>query len=82
MSCGPKPGVTLERARELAYELDIDLEVISLQEWRRAIEVELEHWETVRCSLLSAAMIARDHIEEFPNYYEELEKMEARLRRQ
>nr|WIL04502.1 hypothetical protein Cduv_22 [Cedratvirus duvanny] len=82
MSCGPKPTVTLSQARELAYKLGINLEFISLQEWRKAIETELEHWETIRCSLLSAAMIARDHIEEFPNYYEELEKMEDRLRRQ
>lgn len=80
MSCGPKPRISLKEAEELAWRLNVNLNVVDLREWRQGIETELEHWQTINCDVLSVAKIARDHLEEFPNYYQALEEMEDRLR--
>ena len=43
---------------------------------KRGIEVELEHSSDREL----AKEIAMDHLEEFPNYYDELAKMEKKLK--
>jgi hypothetical protein len=47
------------------------------EQLQKGIEIELEH--TSDRSL--AREIAMDHLEEFSNYYEELDKMETKLKK-
>jgi hypothetical protein len=68
-------SVTVTQAQQLANELDVDFEVIPLEEWRRGIEVELEHTSDLR----QAAQIARDHLRERADYYTRLALVEGGL---
>lgn len=74
--------VTLEKARKLAKELGLNLRVVPLKIWRKGLEVELEHWDTV-CDMRKIGHIVIDHLNEFgPEYYEKLEMMETRLEKE
>jgi hypothetical protein len=53
-------------------------EDFDLDQLNRGTEVELEHTK----SRDIATKIAMDHLAEFPNYYDALEKMEAELKAQ
>jgi len=81
--------ITTEKARELAEKFSLNLDVIPLQEWKRGIEVELEHGiqsapmekmigktNVTNDDLVVTAMIALAHIIEFPDYYYRLDQME------
>jgi hypothetical protein len=50
----------------------------SKKELKKGTSVEMEHTNDPEV----AEQIAKDHLEEFPEYYEELEKMEKRLQKQ
>ncbi|AMQ10550.1 hypothetical protein [Brazilian marseillevirus] len=72
--------VSLSEAKRLAKKLGVDLEVVPLQIWRYAVEVETEHLETVDCDMLTVAKVALDHLLEYgPPYYAKLREMEEDL---
>ena len=54
---------------------DKDPSKYNQEELNRGIKIELEHTNNKEI----AKQITMDHLEEFPNYYEELEKMEKKL---
>jgi Protein of unknown function (DUF5661) len=65
----------------------VDFEVISPETLQVGINVELEHGRrhgrtnVTNDSISLSATIALAHLEEFPDYYEALEKMEQRLKK-
>lgn len=74
--------VSLKKAKELADNLGVNLQVVPLKEWRYAIQIELEHGTIIPISnvtndnLLMTAKIALAHLLEYPDYYTRLKKME------
>jgi hypothetical protein len=74
---GPK---TLEEFMQegLAAEKGLGPEDFDPDQLNRGVEVELEHTK----SRDIATKIAMDHLAEFPNYYDALEKMEKELKAQ
>jgi len=48
-----------------------------LSQLKNGIEIEMEHNPTVGWSMIEFASIARDHLNEFPDYYTRLSDMEA-----
>ena len=69
----------LDRAKEIATTLDIDLEKYNLLQFKKGLNVELEHAFGSTKSVddldgLSKIVIA--HLKEIPDYYDRLEKME------
>jgi len=77
-----KKRFTEEQAREIGEKLGIKWDKFDVDQFRRGMDVELEHGS--RDSLtnvtednpLITGKIALAHLNEFPDYYDRLEKME------
>lgn len=80
---GSKRRVGAEEAQQVGASLGIDWRKIDLEQFRRGLEVELEHGardpETNVTSddLSLTGKIAWAHLKEFPDYYTRLDKLEA-----
>lgn len=75
---------TEDEARKVGEEIGIDFEMIRISEFRRGLEVELEHgglWgedtNVTKDDPLLTGRIAWAHLKEIPDYYTRLDKMEA-----
>ncbi len=73
-----------EEARKIGEEIGVDFEKFSLSEFRRGLEVEMEHgslWgdetNVTKDDPHFTGKIAWAHLKEIPDYYTRLGKMEA-----
>jgi hypothetical protein len=70
-------------ARELGTAVGIDFSEVDLDQFRRGLEVELEHGardpetNVTNDELTLTCKIAWAHLKEFPDYYARLDVMEA-----
>ncbi len=73
---------TEEEAKEIGEELGIKWNKFDVDQFRRGINVELEHGSenlltnVTNDDFLVTGKIALAHLNEFPDYYDRLEKME------
>jgi len=78
----PRRGISSRKARKIGTELGGDWTRIELEEFRRGMEVELEHGrrdpatDVTGDDLLLTGKIALAHLNEFPDYYIRLARME------
>lgn len=78
----PRKGVSPRKARKIGEELGIDWTRFGLEEFRRGMETELEHGrrdpatDVTGDDLLLTGKIALAHLNEFPDYYTRLARME------
>lgn len=69
-----------------AKQLGVNLDVIDVDTLKKGINVELEHGKRhgktniTNDSIIMSLKIACAHLEEFPDYYEALERMEEKLK--
>jgi len=77
--------VTRKSAYHIGKMLGVDFKKVSFDEFRMGLEVELEHAGTIAKfaktgsnELEIAGRIALDHLEEYPDYYTRLKRMESR----
>jgi hypothetical protein len=76
---------TLEQARAAGVRIGIDWDasLFGLEQFRMGMDVELEHGtrdpatNVTDDDVIMTAKIARAHLNEFPDYYTRLAKMEA-----
>ena len=79
----PKRKFTIEQAREIGGQLGIDPGDVDFEEFRRGLEVELEHGSrdpetnVTNDDLPLTGKIAWAHLKEFPDYYTRLDKLET-----
>lgn len=77
-----KKRFTSEQAREWGEKLGIDWKKFDVEQFRMGMDVELEHGSidshtnVTNDDPLTTAKIALAHLNEFPDYYTRLEKME------
>lgn len=77
-----KESFTTEEAREIAKELDITFDKFDLEQFRMGLDVELEHGrrnpftDVTGDDPILTGKIALAHLNEFPDYYTRLKKME------
>lgn len=77
-----KKKFTVEEAREYGERLGIDWKRFDVEEFRVGMDVELEHGRAddltnvTNDDPLTTAKIALAHLNEFPDYYTRLMKME------
>lgn len=74
-------NISEEEARETGEKLKVSWDDYSFDEFHTGINVELEHgykgnWNITDDSLESTAKIALAHLDEIPDYYTRLAKME------
>ena len=80
-----KLAITLDQALELGVKLDINWGQYSLFEFLQGYGVELEHgtkfprWNVTNNDPIMTAKIVMAHLEELPDYYTRLHKMENDL---
>lgn len=78
----PRKGVSPRKARKIGEELGIDWTRFGLEEFRLGMETELEHGrrdpatDVTGDDLLLTGKIALAHLNEFPDYYTRLTRME------
>lgn len=71
-----------EEVKEIGGQLGIDWSKFDVDQFRRGMEVELEHGSrdsrtnVTNDDALITGKIALAHLNEFPDYYDRLEKME------
>jgi hypothetical protein len=79
----PKRVFTHEEALEIGAKLGINWEMVNSEEFRRGLEVELEHGardpqtNVTGDDLQLTGKIAWAHLKEFPDYYTRLDKLES-----
>jgi hypothetical protein len=77
-----KKRVTEAEAKKIGEQLGITWDKFDVDQFRRGMEVELEHGardpatNVTNDDLLMTGKIALAHLNEFPDYYDRLEKME------
>jgi hypothetical protein len=77
-----KKRVTEAEAKKIGEQLGIAWDKFDVDQFRRGMEVELEHGardpatNVTNDDLLITGKIALAHLNEFPDYYDRLEKME------
>ena len=82
----PRQGISPRKARKIGAELGIDWTRIEPEEFHRGMEVELEHGrrdpatDVTGDDLLLTGKIALAHLNEFPDYYIRLTRMEEEAR--
>ena len=82
----PRKGISPHKASKTAKELGIDWTRFDLEEFRRGMETELEHGrrdpatDVTGDDLLLTGKIALAHLNEFPDYYTRLARMEEEAR--
>ena len=75
--------ISAEEARNVGSVLKIDWSKVDLEQFRRGLEVELEHGardpetNVTDGDLALTGKIAWAHLKEFPDYYTRLDKLEA-----
>jgi hypothetical protein len=78
-----KQKISTEKARSIGTQLGLDWAQIDLEQFRRGLEVELEHGmrdpetNVTGDDLALTGKIAWAHLKEFPDYYTRLDKLEA-----
>lgn len=77
-----KPQVTADRARRIGERLGVLWDRFDIEQFRRGMEVELEHGlrdpvtNVTSDDMTMTGKIALAHLNEFPDYYDRLERME------
>lgn len=77
-----KEHFTIEQAREIGDTLGIDWTQFDVEQFRKGLDVELEHGrhdpatDVTGDDPILTGKIALAHLNEFPDYYTRLEKME------
>ena len=85
----PKKSFTADEARRIGEEIGIDWAASSygVEEFRAGMDVELEHGlhdpdtNVTNDDAHITGKIARAHLNEFPDYYTRLERMEEEAKR-
>lgn len=78
-----KKGFTTEQAKEIGRMLGIDWKKFDIEQFRMGMDVELEHGtcdshtNVTGDDAFVTGKIALAHLNEFPDYYTRLEKMEV-----
>jgi Protein of unknown function (DUF5661) len=83
-------GFSAEEARQIGEQIGIDWDTspFDVDEFRRGMDVELEHGlHDVATNVtgddpVTTGKIARAHLNEFPDYYTRLAKMEEQAKRE
>ena len=78
-----KPTISADTAKQVGDSLGLDWKVVDPEEFRRGLEVELEHGardpatNVTNDDLTLTGKIAWAHLKEFADYYTRLDKLEA-----
>lgn len=70
-----------KKVEAIGHRLGVNFDVVPLPIWVQAVNIETEHRDLIGGSLIKAAKIALAHLQEFPDYYQRLIRMEKAAER-
>jgi hypothetical protein len=73
--------ISKAKALELGKKIGINFNDIDIEQFRMGVPVELEHRNVTHGNLITTGRIALAHLEEIPDYYTRLDKMEEGYKR-
>jgi len=73
----PRGSISTAAAKLLSADIGLRLQPAELEEFRRGLEVEAEHWGSVKGNWNTLAKIVADHLDEDPQYYDHLDIWKA-----
>jgi hypothetical protein len=73
--------ITLGQAERAGKRLGVKFNRFSVQDFRKGMNVELEHRDVTKGNLTLTGKIALAHLKERPDYYERLEVVEKASRK-
>jgi len=68
--------ITTKQAKRIGDKLGVNWNKVDLNEFRMGLKVELEHRNVTKGNLTLTGKIALAHLNELPDYYTRLKKME------
>ena len=71
-------NISKQRAKRVGDRLNVDWGITSLDEFTKGMNVEMEHKDVTRGSLIKTGRIALAHLREIPDYYTRLYEMERK----
>ncbi len=80
---GNRRQISAEEAQQVGVTLGLDWQKMDLEQFRRGLEVELEHGaqdpetNVTNDDLALTGKIAWAHLKEYPDYYTRLDRLEA-----
>jgi len=83
----PKKHFTTEEAKKIGEKLGIDWSEFDVEQFRMGMDVELEHGardpytNVTNDDALMTGKIALAHLNEFPDYYKRLDKLEEEAKK-
>lgn len=72
-----KGSISDDLAAAVAEFNGVDFQKYDKEQFRRGLEVEMEHAKTVNFDLSAVGKIVTDHLDEYPDYYDRLAKIET-----
>ena len=82
-----RKSFTIEVAKEIGEKLGIEWDQFDVEQFRMGMDVELEHGRrdedtnVTNDNPLTTGKIALAHLNEFPDYYERLERLEEEAKK-
>ena len=73
-----KKRISLSVARRVGNALRVNWDKVNIEQFRRGLEVELEHRDVTHGDYLLTGKIALAHLKEYPDYYTRLKRVETR----
>jgi len=73
--------ISKTKALELGKKIGIDFNDIDMDQFRMGVSVELEHRDVTHGNLVTTGRIALAHLNEIPDYYTRLDKLEEGYKR-
>ena len=70
----PKGSITNETAKNVGDRLKVNWDTINLEQFRRGLEVELEHGDLTKGDLVLTGVIVLAHLNETRDYYTKLDR--------
>ncbi len=65
------------RAKKIGDLFNINYDIVSVNDLKYGLNVELEHTDITKADIYLTAKIALKHLEEYPDYYKRLKQMEG-----
>ena len=72
--------VTVAQAQSVAEMIGFNFSKFDFDQFRKGLDVEVEHINTVRGNIRTIGFIVLDHLKEHPYYYDYLEVAEKRMK--
>lgn len=74
----PRKTISIKEAQEVGVALGVEFDEFDVEDFRKGMEVELEHTDVTGGDIFLTGKIVLAHLNESPTYYDDLEEIEKK----